>query len=319
LNAKQEDAAAGTGRQAASPNQMPARAWGAILMRVWYDIGRDHLSIIAAGVAFFGVLAIFPAIAATIAIFGIVADPSYVAETLQSVRPLLPGDVFTMIADQVNALVNAPPTNLGLASLISIALALWSARAGVSALMEGLNVVYREFDSRSIFLQYAISLALTLALIVVVIVALLAVVAVPTLLHFSDIGPFGALLAQATPLLILGCAVVFVIGALYRYGPHRSLARKRWISLGATLATVGWVVVSLALSAYVSRFPDFNKAYGSLGAIVGLLFWLYASAFVVLLGAEINAESELQTERDTTTGRPKPMGERGAYVADHVA
>ena len=185
--------------------------------------------------------------------------------------------------------------------------------------MEGLNVVYREVDSRSIVVQYAISLVLTLALVVVAIVALLAVVALPALLHFSDFGAVGALLAQATPLLVLGGAIVFIIGALYRYGPHRSLARKRWISVGAVLATIGWVLVSLALSAYVSRFPDFNKTYGSLGAIVGLLFWLYASAFVVLLGAEINAEVELQTERDTTTGRPKPMGERGAYVADHVA
>ncbi len=311
--------ASATGRQAASPGELPSRAWGAILARVWADIGRDHLSIIAAGVAFFGVLAIFPAIAALIAIFGIVADPSHVADTLQEIKPLLPGDVFRMIADQVNALVTAPQSRLGLASLISIALALWSARAGVSALMEGLNVVYREVDTRSIVVQYAISLVLTLALIVVAIVALLAVVAVPALLHFSDIGPLGALLAQATPLLILGCAIIFIIGALYRYGPHRARARKRWISVGAVLAALGWLLVSIALSAYVSRFPDFNKAYGSLGAIVGLLFWLYASAFVVLLGAEINAESELQTEEDTTTGRPKPMGERGAYVADHVA
>ncbi len=280
---------------------------------------RDHLSIIAAGVAFFGILAIFPAIAALIAIFGIFADPSHVADSLLALKPLLPSDVFTMIADQVNAFVTAPQGRLGLASLISIGLALWSARAGVSALMEGLNVVYREVDNRGIVVQYAISLALTLALIVVAIVALLAVVAVPTLLHFSDIGPLGALLAQAMPLLILGCAIVFIIGALYRYGPHRALARKRWISVGAVLATLSWLVVSLALSAYISRFPDFNKTYGSLGAIVGLLFWLYASAFVVLLGAEINAEAELQTERDTTTGRPKPLGERGAYVADHVA
>ena len=126
-------------------------------------------------------------------------------------------------------------------------------------------------------------------------------------------------LAQVTPLLVLGGAVVFVIGALYRYGPHRALARKRWITYGAVLATIGWLLVSLALSFYVSRFANFNETYGSLGAIVGLLFWLYASAFVVLLGAEVNAEMELQTEQDTTTGEPKPMGQRGAYVADHIA
>jgi len=286
---------------------------------VWGGIGRDHLSIIAAGVAFFGVLAIFPAIAALIAFYGLVADPAQVGESLKALRPLLPADVHAMIAGQVNALVAAGQSRLGLASLISVVLALWSARAGVTALMEGLNVVYRETDTRSILVQYLLSLVLTLLLLAVSIVALLAVVAVPTLLHFSDIGAVGALLAQVTPLLILGVAIVFIIGALYRYGPHRALARKRWISVGAVCATVGWVVVSLALSLYVSRFGDFNKTYGSLGAIVGLLFWLYASAFVVLLGAEINAQLELQTERDTTTGPPKPMGERGAYVADHVA
>jgi membrane protein len=185
--------------------------------------------------------------------------------------------------------------------------------------MEGLNVVYNEFDTRSIVVQYLISLGLTLLLISITIVALLAVVAIPTLLHFSDIGWFGALLAQVTPLVVLGFAVVFLIGGLYRYGPHRALARKRWVTVGAVLATVGWVLVSMLLSFYISRFGNFNETYGSLGAVVGLLFWLYASAFVVLLGAEINAQMELQTARDTTTGTPKPMGERGAYVADNVA
>jgi membrane protein len=202
--------------------------------------------------------------------------------------------------------------------VVSLAVALWSARAGVTALMEGLNVVYRETDTRSLVVQYLLSLALTLMVILVAVVALLAVVAVPAALNFSDIGAFGALLAQVTPVMILGVAVVFAIGALYRYGPHRALARRRWVTVGAVLATLGWLVVSLALSVYVSRFANFNQTYGSLGAIVGLLFWLYASAFVVLLGAEVNAEMELETMRDTTTGPPAPMGQRGAYVADHV-
>lgn len=314
-----EREAAAAGRQATRPNQFSMRAWGSVLWRVWAGVGRHHLSIIAAGVAFFGILAIFPAIAALIALYGFVADPKQVAETMAAVRPVLPHDVYAMIEGQVAQLVAAGQTQLGLASLISLALALWSARAGVTALMEGLNVVYNEFDTRSILLQYLLSLALTLLLIVITIVALLAVVAIPALLHFSDIGWFGALLAQVTPLLILGFAVVFLIGGLYRYGPHRALARKRWVTVGAVLATVGWVLVSMLLSFYISRFGNFNETYGSLGAVVGLLFWLYASAFVVLLGAEINAQMELQTTRDTTTGPPEPMGERGAFVADHVA
>ena len=309
----------GEGRRAEHPGDFPARSWRRVLGRVWLGIGRDHLSIIAAGVAFFATLAIFPAIAALIALYGLVADPAQVAESLKAAKPVLPPDVFVMIEDQIGQLIAARPAKLGLASLLSLAVALWSARAGVTALMEGLNVVYRETDTRSLLVQYLISLALTLMIMAVAIAALLAVVAVPALLHFSDIGRLGALLAQVTPLLILGVAVVFAIGTLYRYGPHRALARRRWVTVGALLATVGWLAVSLGLSLYIARFANFNETYGSLGAIVGLLFWLYASAFVVLLGAEVNAELELETEQDTTTGPPQPMGERGAYVADHVA
>ena len=305
-------------RSATTPTDFPARSWRRVLGRVWTGIGRDHLSIIAAGVAFFGTLAIFPAIAALIALYGLVADPAQVAESLHAARPVLPPDVYAMIEDQVGALIAARPSGLGLASVVSLAVALWSARAGVTALMEGLNVVYRETDTRSIVVQYLLSLALTLMVIAVAIVALFAVIAVPAALHFSDIGALGALLAQVTPLMILGVAVVFAIGVLYRYGPHRALAKRRWVTLGALLATVGWLAVSLALSVYVSHFATSTRPTAALGAIVGLLFWLYASAFVVLLGAVLNAELELETERDTTTGPPKPMGERGAYVADHV-
>lgn len=307
------------GREARRPSEMSLAAWRQVLGRVWQGIATHHLSIIAAGVAFFGVLAIFPAIAALIAAYGFLADPQNVAQTLDAVRPLLPGEVFSMIEGQVDTLVAAPSAGLGVASLVSFALVLWSARAGASALMEGMNIVYNEVDTRNIVVQYAISLALTLAFLAVAIVALFAVVAVPTVLNFIEIGALGRLMARAAPMAIVGAAILLVIGALYRYAPRRAPARKRWITVGAVLASVGWLVVSLALSAYFSRFPDFNRTYGSLGAIVGLLFWLYASAFVVLLGAEVNAQLELQTERDTTTGRPRPMGERGAYVADHVA
>lgn len=314
-----DDGKTAPGRDARRPREMSWPAWRRVLGRVWQGIAADHLSIIAAGVAFFGVLAIFPAIAALIALYGLVADPHSVAETLEAARPFLPGDVFDIIRGQIDAVVTAPQAKLGIASIVSFVLVLWSARAGMSALMEGMNVVYREVDTRSFVVQYAVSLALTLGFIVVAIVALLAVVAVPAALNLTDIGVVGGLLARAVPIVILGVAIVFVIGALYRYAPRRAPARKRWISIGAVVAALGWLAVSLALSAYFARFPDFNRTYGSLGAIVGLLFWLYASAFVVLLGAELNAQLELQTARDTTTGRPRPMGERGAYVADHVA
>lgn len=308
-----------SGRGAAQPSEFSGNAWKSILWRTWLGIGEDHLSIIAAGVAFFGVFAVFPAFAALIALYGLVADPAQVSATLDMAEPVLPPDVFSIFANQVDQLVGAEQSALGIATLISFGLALWSARLGVQALMEGLNVVYGEMDTRNIVVQYLFSLLLTFVLIVFSIVSLLAVVAVPAILRFVELGGVGAVLAQIAPPVILGFAVILVIGALYRYAPSRSPARKRWITPGAVIATVLWVTVSLGLSVYFGRFTDFNQTYGSLGAVIALMFWLYASAFVVLLGAEVNSQMELQTARDTTTGRPKPMGKRGAFVADHVA
>lgn len=310
------------GRDVAQPAQFRWPAWKQVLLRTWNGIADDHLSIIAAGIAFFGMLATVPSIAALISIFGLFADPVAVGDNLERVRPVLPGDAYALLEDQVNRLLGAGTSKLGLASLIALGLALWSSRAGVQAMMEGLNIVYREKDTRGIIRQYLSSLLLTLLVLGLAVAALIVVVALPAVLaflHFDEIGALGAWLARVLPLLVLGVAVVFVIGAVYRLGPHRAPARKRWITPGAVLATLSWVAASYLLSTYISRFANFNQTYGSLGAIVAMLLWLYVSAFVVLLGAKLNAEMELQTSRDTTTGPPRPMGERGAFVADHVA
>jgi membrane protein len=313
---------AGAGRDARQPGDFDRRAWKHVFWQVWNGIYEDHLSIIAAGVAFFGMLAVVPSIAALIAIFGLFANPVAVSQNLERIRPVLPGDVYALLETQVDRLLGTDSSSLGLASLIALGLALWSSRAGVSALMEGLNIVYRERDTRNIVWQYLSSLVLTVIVLAMAIVALIVVVALPAVLaffNFDTLGVVGIWLARVLPLLVLGFAVVFVIGVVYRLGPHRAPARKRWISPGALLATISWVITSYLLSTYISRFGNFNETYGSLGAIVALLLWLYVSAFVVLLGAKLNAEMELRTEHDTTTGPPRPMGERGAYVADHVA
>ncbi|TPE52978.1 YihY/virulence factor BrkB family protein [Amaricoccus solimangrovi] len=312
------------GREARRPTDLTKRSWKQVLLRVWNGIAEDHLSIIAAGVGFFGMVAVAPSFAALIGIYGIFADPDAVAQNLERVRPILPGDAYSLLEGQVDRLLAAGTGSLGLASLIAIFFALWSSRAGVAALMEGLNIVYRERDTRNIVWQYASSLFLTVIVIALAILALVVVVALPavmTFLHLDQlgIGALGAWLARVLPLLVLGVAVVFVIGVVYRMGPHRAPARKRWITPGAVIATITWVLASYLLSTYISRFGNFNETYGSLGAIIALLFWLYLSAFVVLLGAKLNAEMELETEHDTTTGPPRPMGRRGAYVADHVA
>lgn len=307
------------GRQVDRPRSFGLRAWRAILWRVWRAIGAHHISIVAAGVAFFATLSIFPALAALIAFYGLVADPADILQSLRAAESVLPGDVHAVIEAQINALVAAPQGTLGMTWAISLGAALWTARMGVSGLMEGLNVVYGEVDERPLWQVYLLSLALTLMGIVLAVAALIAVVALPALLRFGDFGPVGGILARTTPFVVLGAAATFAIGAFYRFGPRRSPARLRWISWGAVAATAAWVIVSVGLSIYFGRFADFNRTYGALGAVAGLLLWLYASAFVVLLGGELNAQMELQTEKDTTTGAPKPMGERGAYVADNVA
>jgi membrane protein len=201
---------------------------------------------------------------------------------------------------------------------LALLFSLWSTRAAVAALMDGLNVVYAERERRGILRLAVTSLALTALLILLAIAAMAAIVAVPAYLQFVPLGPFAALVARFAPWPILALAVVFAIGVLYRYGPSRAPARKRWVSVGAVVATVLWVVASLIFSFYVANFADYNKTYGSLGAIIILLLWFYVSAFAVLLGAELDAEMELHTARDTTTGPERPMGKRGAYVADHV-
>lgn len=307
------------GRDARRPSEFPLPAWRAVTIRVFRNIGEHHLSVIAAGVAFFGTLSIFPALAAIVGIYGFFADRSGVLENLDEIRHFLPADAYLLIDTQARALVAVSQPRLGLASLVALFFAIWTARSSVGALIEGLDVVYREQDSRSLVWSYAVALALTMLVILIIVGALLATVAVPAVLQIVDFGPLASWLATAVPMLILGAAAVFVIGALYRYGPHRALARKRWVTLGAVLATVAWLVASLLLSLYISNFSNFNKTYGSLGAVIALMFWFYVSAFVVLLGAEVNAEMELQTRADTTTGPPQPIGRRGAYVADHVA
>ncbi len=312
-------AEAGGGNGATRPAEFEVRDWQRVAARIWTNIGAHSLSIIAAGIAFFGVFSIFPAIAALIALYGLVSDPAEIGYSLKQVEPFLPPDTYSILERQVTDLARTGSTTLGAASAISIGLALWSARMGVNALIRGLNIVYAENDRRNYVVQTLFSLMITLALIITAIFALLAVVAVPTVLNFLDLGPLGNLLARVAPLAILSIAVIFVIGGLYRYAPHRATARMRWVTPGALLAAFFWAVVSVGLSIYMSRFGDFNQAYGSLGAVVGLMFWLYASAFVVLLGAEVNASMELRTEHDTTTGPPQPIGERGAFVADHIA
>jgi membrane protein len=306
------------GRSADRPSALPASGWRDILWRVWAQIGTDNVSIVAAGVAFYSMLALFPAITAFVSLFGLVADPHQVEEQFANLRGVIPDDAWGILNDQLTAVASAQTRSLGISALVALVIAFWSAGAGVRALMTALNIAYDEQEKRGFLRFYGTAFLFTIGIALLGIVSLGAIVIVPVLLNLVELGGIAQVLVGLLPWLVLACFVAVALGVLYRYGASRTEPKTRWVSWGAILATVLWIGASLLFSIYVSNFGSYNETYGALAAVMILLLWLWISAFIVLVGAELNAEMEHQTERDTTTGRPKPRGERGAYVADHV-
>ena len=272
-------------------------------------IGEKNVALIAAGVAFYGMLSLFPALAALIAVLGLISDPVVVVAQLEEMRGLLPDDVYEIINRQVTSLVTTSSGTLGWAGAVSLAVALWTARAGVSAMMIGLNTVYDEPNRKSAW-HYLRSFLLTIALVLVGIVALLTVVVAPVVLAFFRLDDFTVMLIDLLGWCI-AIAVLFAgVGMLYRFGPNRQSARLPWVTSGAVLAVVSWALVSIGFSYYVANFGNYNQVYGSIGAVIAMLVWLWLSSFLVLLGAAFNAQIELRTLEDSTVGRDRPMGER---------
>ena len=306
-------------RDATRPRDLNGRAWWRVLRRVMGESDSRNLGLISAGVAFYTMLSIFPAIAALIAIWGIVADPQTIASQLGMAQQLLPEAAYGIVEGQIEALIRSTDSTLQLTSILSLLLALWTARNGVAALIRGLNAVYREEHRRNPLWRYVVAIGLTLLLIGVAIIAFAAVILVPIILSLMVL-PFGveALISALKWVILLG-VVLFSIGLLYRHGPNRRGARVAWISPGAVFALVTWAAGSVAFSIYLRNFGSLNEVYGSIGAVIALLLWFYLNAYVVLLGALLNAEIELETGRDTTIGAPRPAGERQAVVADHIA
>jgi membrane protein len=320
LAKRQEDRAAelGRGREADKPHQIPARGWHDILLRVKDGISKDHVSVIAAAIGFYAMLALFPALAAAVSIYGLVADPQDVERQLSMVIGLVPGEARSIITDQLHAIASQLRQTLGVSALIALAFALWSASSAMQALMTGLNIVYSDEERRSFVRFYVTALLLTLGGIISAIIALSLIAAVPVFLNFIGLsqGVTTVLLLLRWPLLAI--AVMFGLAALYRYGPSREKARWQWVSWGAVAATVLWLLGSALFSWYVSSFGSYSVTYGALGAVIILMMWFYITGYAVLLGAELNAEMERQTARDTTERRGAPLGTRGAKVADTV-
>ena len=306
------------GRQASGPTEIPKAGWRDILLRVKSEISDDHVSTAAAGVAFYGLLSAFPTIAALIGIAGLVMDPQTIESQLEQVASILPPDAASIVQDQARQ-VAQNGSSATFAAFGGILLALYSASSGMRTLMDSMNIAYDEDEKRGFVRLYATSIALTILLIVGAVIALAATVVLPAVLATIGLGGvFQAVLTYGRwPLLAL--VMILGLAVIYRYGPSRDDAQWRWITPGSIVATILWIVASVLFSIYVSNFGSYNQTYGSLGGVIILLMWFWITAFVVLLGAELNAEMEHQTARDTTTGPERPMGQRGAKMADRVA
>jgi len=306
----------GHGRFSRSPLQIAWAGWKDILWRTYVRTGEDRLLAIAGGVVFFGLLAVFPAITALVSCYGLFANPSTIGANLQTLALMLPEGSFQIVQDQVTRVLEKGNTALGATFLFGLALAIWSANAGVKAVIDALNVVYEEREKRSFVRLNLLSLAFTTGGIAALLLMVGAVVAFPLALDHLGLAPESQLIVSLARWPLLTVILLAMLGVLYRFGPSRRPMRWQWLSVGTLAASLLWVAGSSLLSWYLSNFGNYNATYGSLGAAIGLMMWMWMSAIIVLCGAELNSEIEHQTARDTTVGRPRPLGRRGAIMAD---
>jgi membrane protein len=304
------------GREAKRPSEIPSRGWFAVLKRVKAEVKEDNVTLLAAGVAFYAMLAIFPAIIAVVTVYGMVADPAQVESQVSEFAKSLPSGADQLLTTQLENVTSAGRQSLSIGLVLSLLAVLWSASSGVQGLVKGLNLVYDERESRGFLKLRGLSLLLTLGAILMAVVAIALVAVFPAVIGDLGLGQAGELAASIARWVVLALLVLSALAVLYRHAPDRANPRWRWVSWGAVVALVLWLLGSIGFSWYVDNFGKYNQTYGALAAVIILLLWLFLSAFVVLLGAELDAETERQTARDTTTGPERPMGERDAEVAD---
>ena len=297
---------------------MPPRGWLDVLKRTRQGIRDTNASIIAAGVAFYAFLALVPALIAVVAIYGLVANPADVKDQITSFTSAAPRDAQRLLSNQLSSITRGAGGATGIAAAIAIGAALWSASSGIAALNTGLTVVNRENETRGMLKRRLLALVLTLFAVVGVLVMLALVVALPSLLDSAGISGIGRTVLELARWPLLAIFLLDGLAVIYRYGPQRRRPMWRWVTPGAVVAMIVGLVASIGFSIYVSLLGNYNKTYGALGAIIVVLLWLYLMAFAVLFGAALNAEFEHQTTRDTTAGDERPMGQRGAHVADTV-
>lgn len=310
-----------TGRHAGTPAEIPAPGWKEIAFRTWKEASKDNVSLVAAGVAFYGFLAMVPMLGATVLTYGLVASPHAVIQNVQSLTTTLPQDIAKLIGDQLLSVVKTSGSKKGLGLLVALALAVWGARNAAGSIVIALNIAYEEEEKRSWLGVTLLTLAMTFAAVVLGMLAAAAIGVMGRLQSaLPNLGPVGAWAGKGITYLLLGAVAAAAAATLYRYGPSRTKAKWTWLTPGSILFAIGWVVLTLGFGFYVSRFGKYNVTYGSLGGVIVLVTWLYLSSFILLYGAEFNSEVEHQTARDTTAeGGERPLGDRGAWSADHVA
>jgi membrane protein len=301
---------------ASRPSAIPARGWRDVALRVKREIKQDDVPLLAAGVAFFALLALVPALVALVSVYGLVADPADIQRNVEDVLAAAPTEVRDLVQSQLSSIVDSSPQGLRLGALAGLVVALWSASSGMKHLIAAVNRAYDEDETRGFVRLRGLSLILTIGAMVGLLVALYALVVAPN--SISDEGSMGLL--RTTLLIVrwplLAIAAMVGLAVIYRYAPDRAEPRWNWVSIGAVFATLVWLAASVGFSIYSANFGRYNETYGALGAVVVMMLWLYISAYAAVAGAELNAEMERQTVRDTTTGRPEAMGRREAYAAD---
>jgi membrane protein len=306
----------GRGRSATSPSEIPKRGWKDILLRVYRGIADDRILANAGAITFFALLALFPGIAALVSIYGLFADAGTIGKQLDTLSLILPGGAIDIIGGELTRLTSQPAAKLGFSFAFTLLVSLWSANGGIKALFDALNTVYEETEKRSFIALNALSLTFTVGMIAFLVVAIASIVALPAILEYLP--RFVGTVLDIARWPVLAVLVAVALSCIYRYGPSRDTPKWRWITWGSAFAAVAWLISSAVFSFYAANFGSFNKTYGSLGAVMGFMLWIWISGIVILLGAKLNAEIEHQTARDSTEGQPERLGQRGAKMADEV-
>ncbi|MBY2966304.1 YihY/virulence factor BrkB family protein [Rhizobium leguminosarum] len=304
------------GRSASTPAAIPFSGLRDVFWRVFHEVLADRVTLIAAGVTFYLLLALFPAMAALVSLYGLVADPTTISEHLRELAGLMPSGAFDLIANQIKELVGRRDATLGVTFFVGLGIALWSTHSGTLAIFDAMNVAYEEEEKRGLIRLNLIGLCFTLCAMLLTVVMVVLVGVMPVILSYLWLDQFKEHMAllMRWPLLLL--VVAAAVTSVYRFGPSREPAKLRWMTWGAVLTTIAWAAMSLGFSFYLDHFANYNATYGTLGALIGFLIWIWLSVVILIVGGELNAELEHQTAKDTTTGAPLPMGARGAYVAD---